>query len=269
MNTRELIKENNNLREKLNSNNEKYYSDILIYIRSKGLIKSEYETEEILLELLNDLIEAQNKGIEAEEYFGKNSKILADEILNNIDNMSFKELSKGISSIFGIFLVFLLFIELIGTGSSSVDIGNILFALLLMLPIIVLIFNLISSDIYSNKSNKFFYVVFTLIFLTYIVLNVAFRIIFPNTLVLEVAGSYKNIIILVLTILLSLFICIKNYFSKYLLIVIWGLALPTIFYRQLESIQLFNTGIGKIVITLYVIILIFAFFYSNIKNSKK
>lgn len=75
-----LIEINNRKRKLLTEENEKYYSDLLIYIRSNMSV-SERATEEILLEILEHLLEGQREGKTAEEIFGKNPKEYADEIL--------------------------------------------------------------------------------------------------------------------------------------------------------------------------------------------
>lgn len=61
MNSQELIKLNNKKREKLNEENLKYYEDMLVYLRL-SFLKSEQETEELLNELLDHLLEAQEEG---------------------------------------------------------------------------------------------------------------------------------------------------------------------------------------------------------------
>ena len=58
-----------------------FYENILVYIRIEGLTRDENKMEVQLLNILQDIIDAQNDGLTAEEYFGKNPKELADEIL--------------------------------------------------------------------------------------------------------------------------------------------------------------------------------------------
>ncbi len=64
---RELCgKETDEKRKELTEENRKVYEDMLTYLRL-SYNKSERETEEILLELLNHLLEAQKAGKSAEE----------------------------------------------------------------------------------------------------------------------------------------------------------------------------------------------------------
>lgn len=62
MNSDKLINENNQLRENLNSENKRYYEDLLVYIRSKSTFNREKDVEQLLLDMLHDLIDAQSNG---------------------------------------------------------------------------------------------------------------------------------------------------------------------------------------------------------------
>ncbi|MBD7907692.1 DUF1129 family protein [Sporosarcina gallistercoris] len=78
--TKELIQENNEKREQLTEENERYYSNMLVYIRSKFLL-SERATEELLMEMLEHLLEGQQDGKSAEEIYGRDPKAYADELI--------------------------------------------------------------------------------------------------------------------------------------------------------------------------------------------
>ncbi|MED3660605.1 DUF1129 family protein [Ureibacillus sp. FSL K6-8385] len=86
---KELIQQNNEKRELLLPENKKYYEDLLVYIRA-NLSKDERAVEEVLLEMLDHLLEAQKEGKTAETVFGKNPKELADEILAALPKESWK-----------------------------------------------------------------------------------------------------------------------------------------------------------------------------------
>lgn len=83
MNAKDLIQLNNEKRKQLNQHNEEYYSKMLIYIRSH-LTLSEQQSEELLMELLDHLLEAQNKGKTAEEVFGEDPKEYCDELIRQL-----------------------------------------------------------------------------------------------------------------------------------------------------------------------------------------
>ncbi|GMG61557.1 hypothetical protein TEHAB4_13040 [Tetragenococcus halophilus] len=88
MDAEELVQLNNEKRKQLSQENKKYYEDMLIYIRT-SYNTSDQEMEEILVELLDHLIEAQAEGKTAKDVFGKQPKKYANEILG--------ELPKGVT----------------------------------------------------------------------------------------------------------------------------------------------------------------------------
>ena len=83
MNAKDIIELNNELREQLNKENLAAYEDMLTYIRLSSN-KSEQQTEEVLLELLEHLLEAQKSGKTAKDIFGEDIKQYCDELINEI-----------------------------------------------------------------------------------------------------------------------------------------------------------------------------------------
>ena len=81
---KELIETNAVLQESLTKENEKYYGNLLIYIRIMAFFRDVKKSEELLLEVLKDILDAQEKGISAEEYFGENPKKVADDIIKQL-----------------------------------------------------------------------------------------------------------------------------------------------------------------------------------------
>lgn len=106
MNSDNLIKANNLLRKKLTSENQKYYEDLLTYIRGKSTFNREKDVEQLLLEILHDLIDAQNNGQNAEDYFGKNPQTLADEILQTLPKSFFETFKLACYILIGYVLLF-------------------------------------------------------------------------------------------------------------------------------------------------------------------
>ncbi|MCM3762474.1 DUF1129 family protein [Alkalihalobacillus oceani] len=103
MRVKELIEENNRKRELLDKENENYYEGLLLYIRT-SFNKSEQETEEILMEVLDHLLEAQEEGRTAEEVFGDDPKAYAEEIVGELPTAMPKEIVKILSMMGLIFL---------------------------------------------------------------------------------------------------------------------------------------------------------------------
>ncbi|NHM30839.1 DUF1129 family protein [Neobacillus terrae] len=83
MKAKQLIEENNRKRELLNPQNEKYYMDMLLYIRLQ-LTLSEQQSEEVLIEMLDHLLDGQQEGKSAQDIFGDDPKGYADEIIENL-----------------------------------------------------------------------------------------------------------------------------------------------------------------------------------------
>lgn len=81
-----LIKENANLQKQLQGANKQYYEDLLVYVRLNSMAKNERQTEEMLLGILQDILEAQQNGVSAQDYFGKDPQPIADELLKQLPN---------------------------------------------------------------------------------------------------------------------------------------------------------------------------------------
>lgn len=87
MNEKEYIDANNVLRGKLTPENEAYYDVILLNLRGR-MRKNTQIAEDTLLQVLQDLLDAQKVGVAAEDYFGKDAQAVADEIAAGLPNMN-------------------------------------------------------------------------------------------------------------------------------------------------------------------------------------
>lgn len=83
MNAKDIIQLNNEKREQLTEENLEYYKKMLVYIRSNSN-KSEQYTEEVLLELLEHLLQAQEEDRTAEDVFGKDPESYCKEVIEEI-----------------------------------------------------------------------------------------------------------------------------------------------------------------------------------------
>ena len=124
------IKTNNQLRKKLTDENREYYEQLLVYIRSAGLFYDDYEIENLLLQILQDIISAQEDGQSAEGFFGKSPQLAADELIHNLGKSSRKEILKLVGLVFGISSFF----ELLSTLTSSDRGINLLVLIKLLVP---------------------------------------------------------------------------------------------------------------------------------------
>jgi uncharacterized membrane-anchored protein len=83
VNAKQLIEENNNKRKLLTKENEAYYDDLLVYIRLQ-LTLSEQQSEEVLMEMLDHLIDGQKEGKTAKDIFGEDPLAFTDEIIEQL-----------------------------------------------------------------------------------------------------------------------------------------------------------------------------------------
>ena len=167
MKSKQLIEENNRKREQLTPQNDKYYSDMLIYIRLQ-LSLSEQQSEEVLMEMLDHLLDGQHEGKSAQDIFGDDPKRYADEIILNlpkeqkrevipfilrivIDLVSWMLMIRGV-----VILVFSQFN--IGNVSTSVYLFSTLFIFAFILGSITFgvwyIFRIIKQSLFKEKANE-------------------------------------------------------------------------------------------------------------------
>lgn len=80
MNAQDMIELNNKKRELLTSENEAAYGDMLVYLRISNV--PEQQMEELLLEILDHLIEAQGENKNAYDILGDNLQSYCDELIS-------------------------------------------------------------------------------------------------------------------------------------------------------------------------------------------
>jgi DNA-binding ferritin-like protein (Dps family) len=114
LNSKDFIKLNNDMRDKLSEENKEIYEDMLVYIRLNGN-KSEQQTEEVLFELLEHLLEAQKEGKTARDVFGNDLRKYCDELIAEIPGEE-----KSFAFLFGAYIV----IYFLGILSTFHGIGN-------------------------------------------------------------------------------------------------------------------------------------------------
>lgn len=142
MKAKHLIEENNRKREQLTPENEKYYSDMLIYIRLQ-LTLSEQQSEEVLMEMLDHLLDGQNEGKNARDIFGDDPKQYADEIILNLPKEKKREVIPFVSRLVLDLVSWMLMIRgvviLVSSQIKNEDVGSsvYLFSSLLTLALIL------------------------------------------------------------------------------------------------------------------------------------
>ena len=120
----ELIETNAVLQESLTKENDKYYGNLLIYIRIMGFFRDVKKSEELLLEVLRDILGAQEQGLSAEEYFGENPKKVADDIIKQLP-INLLDTVKIVLTALAIYIILSILPELI-FPDEGLDIGSLL-----------------------------------------------------------------------------------------------------------------------------------------------
>lgn len=142
----EMIRENNEKRKLLTKENREYYECFVVYIRSSAG-RDERATEELLLELLDHLLEAQKEGKRAEEVFGKNPKELADEMIESLPKQSLKSkieyAMELIFTLFGWFLTVWGIGPLVQQKDPTIYSGSVIVSILFLLGGFVLLIYLV------------------------------------------------------------------------------------------------------------------------------
>lgn len=162
---KELVEENNEKRKLLNKENERLYSDFLLYIRT-DLRASEYESEEILMELLNHLLEGQEAGKSAHDLFGNDPRAYAEELLEGLPSEKkqnvfqfvivqiFNQLGQ-LGVMVGILLFILSpFVDFKKTIPLSLIVGIAIFGLFISFLSVKIVFHFIRSDLFQPDGKK-------------------------------------------------------------------------------------------------------------------
>lgn len=82
MKVKEMIQENNRLRERLTPDNRSYLEDMIIQLRESPV--DPVKTEELLLQAAHDLLEAQERGMDARQLFGDDPLARFRDVINSV-----------------------------------------------------------------------------------------------------------------------------------------------------------------------------------------
>ncbi len=203
MKKNELIETNALLQESLTKENDKYYGNLLIYIRIMSFFRDIKKSEELLLAVLRDILDAQEQGISAEDYFGENPKEVADEIIKQLP-INILDTIKIFLTALAIYIILSILPEII-FPDEGLDIGNLLIygSYLAVIAIFSLWVLGISLYRFKNKLSKL-----VLLLLVGLGVSVGFYLSFliSTPLKVDLSGSLGIIIIILISgILLYLF----------------------------------------------------------------
>ncbi|KFM98595.1 DUF1048 domain-containing protein [Bacillus clarus] len=86
MQAKDMVELNNKKRKLLTPENEAAYGDMLIYLRFTSVPQK--QMEELLLEILDHLLEAQEDGKNVRDIFGEDLKAYCDELINSSEHQN-------------------------------------------------------------------------------------------------------------------------------------------------------------------------------------
>lgn len=272
MKTNKIIERNAELQEHLTKENKKYYGNLLVYIRVMSLIRDEKKSEEMLLEILEDILEGQEHGQSAEYYLGKNPKQVADNIIKELP-INVIDTIKIIISSLGIVCLMKL-IPILASFEEYIDIGNFLISGVYLVFLVIALLLFMGYCLYRYKS-KIMNIILSLFFGVGLV--VFFLLSFQLNTGLQVRLSNNLGIFLILL----AFLIISYLFNKTNEKQIWIPFIPPIVISAIAGIiirinffrTIINTSDGRIGLAIVLIIglllqyLLMWFIYRKLKKN--
>lgn len=161
----ELIEENNWKRELLLPENERVYNDFLLYVRT-DLRVDEHAGEEILMDLLDHLVEAQEEGKTATDLFGESPQQYADEVISNLPRENRRNVTWFVATqiinltgwFIAVFGLVNLIVSLFKPVNSGIPAGTLLIMLLSVILVayvgVSVIFKIVRSSLFQDKSQQ-------------------------------------------------------------------------------------------------------------------
>ncbi|GGI39321.1 DUF1129 family protein [Mammaliicoccus stepanovicii] len=154
-----LIQENNLKRKQLNEEDLQVYEDFLLYIRT-DLRVNEYDSEVILNDVLDHLLEATSHGMSAIEFFGHDVKAHADEILQELPNESNKAIMNMV--LLGVSFFYFVYFAASGIAGIFTEYKTSILSLVSMLIIVPIggvfiiktLFSIIQNHIFDHSKYK-------------------------------------------------------------------------------------------------------------------
>ena len=272
MKTNKIIERNAELQEHLTKENKKYYGNLLVYIRVMSLIRDEKKSEEMLLEILEDILEGQEHGQSAEYYLGKNPKQVADNIIKELP-INVIDTIKIISSSLGM-LCLMKLIPIFASFEEYIDIGNFLISGVYLVFLVIALLLFMGYCLYRYES-KIMNIILSLFFGVGLV--VFFLLSFQLNTGLQVRLSNNLGIFLILLALLIIFYLFNKTNEKQM----WIPLIPPIVIYAIAGIiirinffrTIINTSDGRIGLAIVLIIglllqyLLMWFIYRKLKKN--
>ena len=261
-----LTQKNAVLQQQLIKDNETYYSGLLVYIRTKTFFKDELKTEELLMEVLQDILEAQKNGVSAADYFGNSPKETADQIIEQIP-FNFKNVLTTFLYAFLAYAAFSILPSLI-FPETAFDAGAFLLSgIYYVFLAIVLIWGL-GQTIYRNIPK----VIEIAVFLVFILFSSAPFVLksilhFETPFTFSLDGALGILLILLIAVIVIYKASREPLFATFIPIVFVSALLGVLYRLELTESYLVS-ALGKIIATTVLIISMLVSVYLTHRLSK-
>ncbi|KRM95484.1 hypothetical protein FC19_GL001798 [Liquorilactobacillus aquaticus DSM 21051] len=207
-----LRDETNELKKQLEGSNAKFFDDLRSYLLTSGIFYDEEDVTEQIYNVCLDLIEAQENGQTAEEYFGKDSRKLANSMIKNFKKAGFKEMVDITLIPIGIFWLITFLSDFAHPGALKINVIEYLLMAGLSIALTCIIFSLVHKSIYLSennilrKSKVVGYIVGTVFFASFVLLFLAISSWTPDFLTIKIVYPYDTILILALAVIFTFWI---------------------------------------------------------------
>lgn len=264
-----FIKENAQLQEFLNPINDEYYGNLLVYVRSRSFLKDENVLEGALLEILQDILDAQENGETAEAYFGKQPKEIADEMLKETPT-SIADSAKLVGSVLFVYILITL-IPTLASPNAFLDIGNLLIGGLYWTALAVMIVRLIGNDTYATRQSPIKKSLALIVTALLAILGIVLTVFIDTSLILNTAGSVGIIIIGGIILICGLFFFRQTARKEWIPFIPLLLiaAVIGILYRIPAPQAFLTSNTGKVIVTFSMVLGLISFYILSNKGMKK
>ncbi|MDG5473884.1 DUF1129 family protein [Jeotgalibacillus sp. ET6] len=191
MTTTAFVELNNKRRKELTAQNEAFYKDIMLYVRGSNV--DQRAGEELLLELLEHLIDAQARGKRAVDVFGIHPQEYCKKLVDALPKASFKEkavLYGSVLSFSGMWLF-----GLLGAAQllwpelqPSIAVSHIAAVVMVMLILPGTALTLLKKSLFSTKKSRIENVIWATTTALIWLIPIAIIYIVPETFKIE--GSF-------------------------------------------------------------------------------
>ncbi|GAJ26854.1 hypothetical protein JCM15457_1805 [Liquorilactobacillus sucicola DSM 21376 = JCM 15457] len=204
--TKLLRDETNKLRKQLKEPNAIFFDDLRSYLITSGIFYAEEDVTEQIYNVCLDLIEAQENGQTAKEYFGKDSRKLANSMIKNFKKASLREMINITCIPIGIFWLITFFSDFANPGTLKINILEYFLMAVLSVALTCIVFSLVHKSVYLSEDNIFRksktagFILGTAFFASFVLLFSAISFWTPAFLTIRIIYPYDTILILALAV---------------------------------------------------------------------